>query len=526
MEIQKCIVRGCANKSDAIIHYNLPEDPQRREQWMRFLRESNPGAQIPYVSRLCGAHFTGECFTKLDLGFTTKLILNLDAVPTVYSTDKTSAHRQHIVSPEGRKETEMLEVKTFGIKEPDSQVNCWSNLFNSISDSISSIKEEDVDDDKSIAESYDQVRVVQVEYLFNGDGWEERQEEMKPTEHEGELEVFVIENSNTEEDGWRECVVAGEKEERRIDQGGGRRTEKAEERRLDGMCVKRSGKEKHLLPQWWGHEPKRKKRRLRPQWWGYEPPGKKTKEDEWKMIAERAKEEERERRNGQAVKEKKREAGFRCPQCSSTFQSRSDMLEHKTSCGGDPGSTSSVLLGRKHCPPGKTQRHRWKTKTVGVQSSHRKTFFCPLCNTYYKNQGFLDKHIRGHINQCNVTVPCYFCSLEFPGRSEMRDHYNTEHPGQVPRCEQCGIGSATLNKFLIHQARHLNVTPFHCYECNIYHTTQRGLDIHLSNHALKCYLAHSASLNKPDKTGSCGAAHLNKATNLFPNNPDREKTNI
>ncbi|XP_041736052.1 zinc finger protein 39 isoform X1 [Coregonus clupeaformis] len=552
MEIHKCIVRGCANQSDAIIHYSLPEEPQRRQQWLQFIKGSNPGAQITDVSRLCGDHFTEECFTKLDLGFTTRLILNLDAIPTIYSTDKTSVYRQYTVSAESAKGTGMLEVKMAGIKEEpvdrelDSQVNPWNNSLGSINKLFSSIKEEDVGEDESIAESYDQIRVVKIGDSHTGERKEEGgeygmeyshihpdegeeggydamvteihgKEKMNVMEREVEG-VFVIENSNPEEEECREYVV-GEEEGWRMEEGGESRTEEM-----------------------WGKKGRRKKL-PGPQWWRYEQERRKTEEDEWKMIAERAREEERERQKGQTVEGKKRVAGFRCPQCSNTFQSRSELLEHKTGCCTDAKHACPVPLCPQRNPSkGSLRTHICfhhvkednkeekdldairKPRGAGehqnkFQPNHKKKFFCSLCNTYYRNQIVLDKHSRSHTSFRKVMLCCSFCSVEILNKFSMKKHYNTEHPGRVPRCEMCERNFPSIDSFLIHQVRHVAVTPYYCYECRIYQLTQRGLTVHLKNHALRRNQVQSGKLNKPDNTGHHSTAPLKKSPSPLPNNP-------
>lgn len=82
--IHKCAVFGCPNRSDSIIHYCLPEDIKRRERWVQFIERGNTEGDICLTSRICGVHFSEDSFTKLDLGFTSRLILNVDAVPSVY----------------------------------------------------------------------------------------------------------------------------------------------------------------------------------------------------------------------------------------------------------------------------------------------------------------------------------------------------------------------------------------------------------------------------------------------------------
>ncbi|XP_063063454.1 gastrula zinc finger protein XlCGF48.2-like [Engraulis encrasicolus] len=113
--IHKCAVGGCPNQSDTIIHYTLPEETSRRRQWVQFMRRGGKGVDISLSSRICGSHFSEDSFSKLDLGFTTRLILNVNAVPTIYPGDFTEAKKQHDVS---RVENGIRPVNGLGTTSP------------------------------------------------------------------------------------------------------------------------------------------------------------------------------------------------------------------------------------------------------------------------------------------------------------------------------------------------------------------------------------------------------------------------
>ncbi|XP_028813271.1 zinc finger protein 16 [Denticeps clupeoides] len=81
--VHKCAVGGCPNTSDTVIHYLLPEEPLRRQRWLRFVRRSNAGREAAEGSRVCGRHFSADSFTKLKMASGTRLILHVHAVPTV-----------------------------------------------------------------------------------------------------------------------------------------------------------------------------------------------------------------------------------------------------------------------------------------------------------------------------------------------------------------------------------------------------------------------------------------------------------
>ncbi|XP_051542991.1 zinc finger protein 432 [Myxocyprinus asiaticus] len=89
--LHKCVVGGCPNRSDTIIHYILPEDPKRRSLWLKFIEDSKAdGENASSSCRVCGDHFSEENYFKLDLGCTTRMILSVDAVPTIVSVNRSS----------------------------------------------------------------------------------------------------------------------------------------------------------------------------------------------------------------------------------------------------------------------------------------------------------------------------------------------------------------------------------------------------------------------------------------------------
>ncbi|XP_026057129.1 zinc finger protein 112-like [Carassius auratus] len=98
--LHKCVVGGCPNRSDTIIHYMLPEDPKRRSLWLKFIEDSK--AEDPTSScRVCGQHFSEENYFKMDLGYTTCMILSVDAVPTVLTLNRSPESERGIQEAEG-----------------------------------------------------------------------------------------------------------------------------------------------------------------------------------------------------------------------------------------------------------------------------------------------------------------------------------------------------------------------------------------------------------------------------------------
>ncbi|KAF4095800.1 histone-lysine N-methyltransferase PRDM9 [Onychostoma macrolepis] len=95
--LHKCVVGGCPNRSDTIIHYMLPEDPKRRSLWLKFIEDSKCDVEDATSScRVCGDHFSEENYFKMDLGYTTCMILSVDAVPTVQTVNRSPEPEREI----------------------------------------------------------------------------------------------------------------------------------------------------------------------------------------------------------------------------------------------------------------------------------------------------------------------------------------------------------------------------------------------------------------------------------------------
>ncbi len=79
---RRCPVSGCGKATCLNI---LPEDPDIREKWIRFIFSE----RLSHVSvnlHVCSVHFTNDCFEnklQYDAGFARTLLLKDQAVPTI-----------------------------------------------------------------------------------------------------------------------------------------------------------------------------------------------------------------------------------------------------------------------------------------------------------------------------------------------------------------------------------------------------------------------------------------------------------
>ena len=82
--------------------FSLPKDAQIRGQWVSFMSEKRPlPVRITENTRVCSAHFEDHCFENLfakQQGFSKKLLLKANSVPTIHPEDMPSTSQQ-VVQP-------------------------------------------------------------------------------------------------------------------------------------------------------------------------------------------------------------------------------------------------------------------------------------------------------------------------------------------------------------------------------------------------------------------------------------------
>lgn len=94
----ECAVLGCKPKPGASFHH-FPRDAILRQQWLKFIQR-HCGQSLKDVerTRVCSGHFSQESFINFmqkSLGFTKRLILSPDAVPSIYGIPAVSGG-QHV----------------------------------------------------------------------------------------------------------------------------------------------------------------------------------------------------------------------------------------------------------------------------------------------------------------------------------------------------------------------------------------------------------------------------------------------
>ncbi|XP_067287358.1 uncharacterized protein [Pseudorasbora parva] len=95
-----CSVVGCkAQKGQMVSLHVLPNDQKLRSKWVQFIGNNcNVRAKLPSRIYVCSRHFPENCFENFimtKLGFASKLILKLNAVPSIYSGTGTDGTKQH-----------------------------------------------------------------------------------------------------------------------------------------------------------------------------------------------------------------------------------------------------------------------------------------------------------------------------------------------------------------------------------------------------------------------------------------------
>ncbi|KAL6490874.1 hypothetical protein MHYP_G00012190 [Metynnis hypsauchen] len=95
---ETCFVFGCRVKGENVSFHMLPKDLKIREKWVQFIwKNRTVPAKLPEKARVCSSHFPEDCFvnfTQKQMGFATKLILKLDAVPSICAGDTASTSQR------------------------------------------------------------------------------------------------------------------------------------------------------------------------------------------------------------------------------------------------------------------------------------------------------------------------------------------------------------------------------------------------------------------------------------------------
>lgn len=95
-----CSVVGCASWRRGAHRFKLPEDPERRLEWVQFLAAVNKQRfkESSWTDiTICSEHFKDGCFVKQasNLGLTERVQLKASAVPSACvqpETDEVEAH--------------------------------------------------------------------------------------------------------------------------------------------------------------------------------------------------------------------------------------------------------------------------------------------------------------------------------------------------------------------------------------------------------------------------------------------------
>ena len=103
LELAMCSVVGCDSWRRSAPRFKLPEDPERRLEWVQFILEVN-GQKLKESSwtdiTICKEHFTSDCFVNLTPAVTVKLTLKPEAVPSLRFKSEPEEHELKQVRPQ------------------------------------------------------------------------------------------------------------------------------------------------------------------------------------------------------------------------------------------------------------------------------------------------------------------------------------------------------------------------------------------------------------------------------------------
>ena len=109
--VRRCVAANCSNsnETEGVAVHLFPSDNSISRKWIKFVqvkRVWKPNSRAKTRPLLCSKHFTPDCyknFTKVSLGFATKLHLKDNAVPTIHAPEQNQASTSRGASSAVRK---------------------------------------------------------------------------------------------------------------------------------------------------------------------------------------------------------------------------------------------------------------------------------------------------------------------------------------------------------------------------------------------------------------------------------------
>ncbi|MCP9258331.1 Zinc finger protein [Dirofilaria immitis] len=167
-----------------------------------------------------------------------------------------------------------------------------------------------------------------------------------------------------------------------------------------------------------------------------------------------------ERRRSGSRKISKREAKFRCNQCTEKFLTKASLLVHKETHKYDAGQTIEAVYG------------------IPVETN---VYICRLCCLAYELQAIYQMHMRTH----GILQNCERCSIVTFNEEQMRNHHIQHMPSTSKQqvvyvCSKCVTTYSTDERLYHHMfSSHAQAILYFCKNCGLANTNGRVIYEHI-----------------------------------------------
>uniref|UniRef100_A0A1A9WJ82 Transcription factor grauzone n=1 Tax=Glossina brevipalpis TaxID=37001 RepID=A0A1A9WJ82_9MUSC len=120
-----------------------------------------------------------------------------------------------------------------------------------------------------------------------------------------------------------------------------------------------------------------------------------------------------------------------------------------------------------------------------MRAEHNSRGYVRCCNKKFRERGLLVEHIRAHLNP--ACYKCEECSLVFPDRKSMRNHFLMIHQKEEDKpfvCSQCPNKFVTVYLLQLHKVIAHGDPTNTCKSCSRKFNTAAGLSAHIKEQCL------------------------------------------
>ena len=95
----------------------------------------------------------------------------------------------------------------------------------------------------------------------------------------------------------------------------------------------------------------------------------------------------------------------------------------------------------------------------------------PNCQSTFKYQSLLDRHMRIHSNDVDS---CQFCPFKYVDMKHYKDHLHMHFGIKAYKCDHCGLNFFSSTAMTDHASAHEGIT-YHCLICKTYKCTKKNV---------------------------------------------------